>query len=218
MRIIEGILFEPVGCLAEFPPEAFNEVAVRLFDRRKKASESASWSYWHLLNLMDAAAGKLGVAEREIAEGLEVQAVEGASPYEDVVPALSELKTMGVKLVIASSLSGRAVARFLEKFSLNDFFSSVWSRDTAGGVKSAPLSNALNSASFKPEHVMFLTDTAEGLRVAKAVGVNSILMINDPDEARRLAMRDPAGGIVSLHELPDFIRVVAAENAKLSHS
>src|SRR6267378_2554508 len=28
MRIIEGILFEPVGCLAEFQPEAFNEIAV----------------------------------------------------------------------------------------------------------------------------------------------------------------------------------------------
>jgi hypothetical protein len=30
-----------------------------------------------------------------------------------------------------------------------------------------------------------------------------------------LAMHQPAGGIVSLHELPDFIRLVAAENAKM---
>jgi hypothetical protein len=27
MRIIEGILFEPVGCLAEFPSEPFSEIA-----------------------------------------------------------------------------------------------------------------------------------------------------------------------------------------------
>jgi hypothetical protein len=37
-------------------------------------------------------------------------------------------------------------------------------------------------------------------------------MMNDPDEAMRLAMRNPAGGVVSLHELPDFIRLVADEN------
>ncbi len=52
MQIIEAILFEPVGCLAEFPSEEFNEVAVRLFKRRKKASKSGSRSYWHLLNLI----------------------------------------------------------------------------------------------------------------------------------------------------------------------
>ena len=38
---------------------------------------------------------------------------------------------------------------------------------------------------------------------------------NDPDEARRLTTHEPAGGIVSLHELPDFIRLVAAENAMI---
>ena len=61
---------------------------------------------------------------------------------------------------------------------------------------------------------MFLTDTAEGLQIANALGLNSILMMNDPDEAMRLAAQDPSGGIVSLHELPDFIRLVAAENAR----
>lgn len=60
---------------------------------------------------------------------------------------------------------------------------------------------------------MSLFDTSDGLKVAKEVGVNSILMIDDPDEARRMAMEAPTGGIVSLHELPDAIRLVA-ENAK----
>jgi hypothetical protein len=60
---------------------------------------------------------------------------------------------------------------------------------------------------------MFLTDTAEGLKVAKHVGVNAILMMNDPDESRRLAMHNPAGGIVSLHELPDFIRLIRAQTS-----
>jgi hypothetical protein len=35
-------------------------------------------------------------------------------------------------------------------------------------------------------------------------------MMNDPDEAMRLATLGPDGGIVSLHELPDFVRFLAA--------
>ena len=64
---------------------------------------------------------------------------------------------------------------------------------------------------------MSLFDTTDGLIVAKEVGVNSILMIDEPDEARRLALQAPTGGIVSLHELPDAIRLVA-ENAKIPAS
>lgn len=207
MQAIEGILFEPVGCLAEFPAEPFHEIALRFSskpEQKKKVSKSASRAYWHALNLMEAAQNRRGM------EALEVQAVEGSTVYEDVVPALGELKAMGIGLHIASSLSGAAVARFLEKAGLTGFFSGVWHRDNAGGIKSAPLAAALRGASLQPERAMFLTDTAEGLQVAKGIGVNAILMMNDPDEARRLAMRDPAGGIVSLHELPDFIRLVAA--------
>jgi len=57
---------------------------------------------------------------------------------------------------------------------------------------------------------MYLTDNAEGLKVAKRGGLQSVLMMNDPDEAKRLALQNPTGGIVSLLELPDFIRLVAA--------
>ena len=41
---------------------------------------------------------------------------------------------------------------------------------------------------------MFIADTLEGLKTAQTVGVHSILMMNDPDEARRLAMHNPSGG------------------------
>ena len=64
---------------------------------------------------------------------------------------------------------------------------------------------------IRPERAIYLTDAAEGLKTARSGGVNAVLMMNDPDEARRLALRNPAGGVVSLHELPDFVRVVAAQ-------
>src|SRR5260370_39635369 len=102
MRTIDGILFEPVGCLAEFSPEPFNEIAARLFGRREKPTNSASRLYWHLLNLMEAADWPLAESDQKVIETLEIQAIEGASVFEDVMPALSELKTMGVKLVMAS--------------------------------------------------------------------------------------------------------------------
>jgi phosphoglycolate phosphatase-like HAD superfamily hydrolase len=204
MQTIDAILFEPVGCLAEFPVEPFQEIAALLFHRRRQPTNSASRYYWHLLNLIEAA--EPGPAPGGM-ETLEIQAIEGASLYEDVRPALGELKTMGVGLVIASSLCGAAVARFLKVHQLEEFFVGVWSRDSAGGVKAAPIRRALEAV--KPERAMFLTDTAEGIKTAKSVGVNAILMMNDPDEARKLALRGPAGGIVSLHELPDFIRLLA---------
>jgi hypothetical protein len=114
-------------------------------------------------------------------------------------------------LVIASSLSHAAITRFLTKCPHD--FDGVWSRDNAEGIKAAPLVRALEGVLLRPEHTMFLTDTAEGLKVAESVRVNSVLMMNDPDESRRLAMLKPGGGIVSLHELPDFIRLVRAQQA-----
>jgi phosphoglycolate phosphatase-like HAD superfamily hydrolase len=213
MQTIKGILFEPVGCLAEFPAEPFLEIAARSSGRTKQTSKSGSRAYWHLLNLMEKPLPHgLGSATASGLFELEIEAVEGAILYEDAIPALAELKAMEIELLIASSLSSTAIVRFLEKACLREYFSSVWTRDNAKGIKTAPLQSALDRACLPAGQTMFLTDTAEGLKVARSVGLNAILMMNDPDESRRLAMHNPAGGIVSLYELPDFIRLVRAEN------
>lgn len=145
-------------------------------------------------------------------EALEIQAVNQASVYEDVLPALAELKMLGIRRFIASSLSQAAVARFLERCPHD--FDGVWSRDTAAGVKAVPLRRALQQSGLEPLTAMFLTDTVEGLRVARSLDINAILMMNDPDESRRLTSHNPSGGIVSLHELPDFVRLVEAQNLR----
>jgi len=214
MQTIEALLLEPVGCLAEFPSAPFHEIAVRLFGRKGKAIPSASVTYWRLLNLIERADRPFDAGKKSIVETLEVEAVDAASLYEDVVPALAELKSMGIRLFMASSLSRRAAAMFIERNSLGEFLSGVCTRDDAGGVKSAPLLNALGSASLPPEKTMFLTDTVEGIKVARNIGVHPILMMNDPDEAQRLAMHNPSGGVISMHEMPDFIRLLAAQNQR----
>jgi len=214
MQTIEALLLEPVGCLAEFPSAPFHGIALRLFGRKRKAGSSASQAYWYLLNLIAAAKTSFDAGEKSAAEDLEVEAVDAASIYEDVAPALAELKSMGIRLFVASSLSRRAASRFIERNALGEFLSGVRTRDDAGGVKSAPILDALARASLSREKTMFLTDTVEGIKVARSVGVHPILMMNDPDEAQRLAMHNPAGGVVSLHEMPDFIRLIAAQNQR----
>lgn len=205
MQPIEAVLFEPVGCLAEFPSQLFLEMAARI-SGRKQTSASASRSYWHLLNLMESSSASFP-------DSLELQAVNEAVIYEDVIPALAELKTMGVKSAIASSLSEAAVLRFIDRLTPAQF-DGAWHRENSGGIKSAPLLRALAGASLDPARTIFLTDTAEGLKAARAAGVHPVLMMNDPDESRRLAQHSPSGGIVSLHELPDFVRLVRAENTR----
>jgi beta-phosphoglucomutase-like phosphatase (HAD superfamily) len=209
MQAIKAILVEPVGCLAEFPAEEFNEIAGSLFQSWGPSGESGSEAYWQLLDLMEQTGVALDASNAAIAEELELQAIDRVQLYEDVTPALAALKAMDITLLVASSLSATAVTRFLEKFSLAPYFSGVWTRDSAGGVKAAPLRKAIESAAVRPEHVLCLVDTADGIELAKSVGVNSMVMFNDYDEGKRLAMLEPTGGIVSLHELPDAIRFVA---------
>ena len=214
MRVIEAVLVEPVGCLAEFAHQDFVDIAAQVFHRPDGPIVSGSAAYWRLLDDMAGNLSGVGhTAQAEIERG-EIRAVDGATLYEDVVPSLSELKSLGLQLIVASSLSAGAVTRFLETHALGEFFSAVCTRDTAGGVKDVPLVSALQRWSLDPTRVMFITDTAEGLHTAKRVGVNAILMMNDPDEAMKLTELDPAGGIVSLHELPDFVRLVLAENGQ----
>lgn len=212
MQIIQAVLFEPVGCLAEFPAREFDEIAARLFGEAQ-VNQSGSEAYWQLLDLLDDQSGDISPSSKRAAEELEIQAINEVELYEDVMPALSELRNMAIQLVIASSLSGVAIRRFLERFAVREFLSAVWDRDSAGGVKIRPLARAIETASLKPQHVITLVDTQESLHVAEELGTNSVLMINDYEQGRRLALHAPTGGVVSLRELPDAIRLVA-ENAK----
>jgi FMN phosphatase YigB (HAD superfamily) len=203
---IKAVLLEPVGCLAEFRAEEFNSAAADLFGAIEGADATGSQAYWRLLSLMEQRAVPADALLR--LEALELRAVEHADLYEDVRPSLQALKSMGVALILASSLSRPAVARFIERHSLADLFAGAVTRDEAGGVMSRPLRLARDAAGLAPAHVMALADTAESLELTKQLGLAAMLMINDYDEGRALAARNPAGGIVSLSELPDALRLI----------
>jgi FMN phosphatase YigB (HAD superfamily) len=206
MESIKAVLLEPVGCLAEFAPDPFNSAAAELFGARPDADASGSQAYWRLLGLMDER--PLSGADLARLEALELAAVEHAALYEDALPCLAELKSLGVATVLVSSLSRAAVARFIERHALADLLAGAVTRDEAGGVMGKVLRAVVDQAGFAPAHVMALADTAEGLAIAQQLGLNAMLMINDYDEGRALAERNPAGGIVSLTELTDALRVI----------
>ena len=105
---------------------------------------------------------------------------EQGEAYADAAPALNELNALGVQMIAVTPLSAAALAR------------------------------AVTDASLSPDRVICLTDTEQGIRAAREAGVQPVLMMNDPDAAMRLTAFNPAGGIVSLQELPDFVRFVAA--------
>lgn len=69
--------------------------------------------------------------------------------YDDVIPALTELKAMGVQRFIATSLSTAAIARFLERCPHE--FDAVFAHDNSGGIKAAPLARVLKAAFVGPE-------------------------------------------------------------------
>ena len=206
MDVIKAVLFEPVGCLAEFRPDEFNCAAADLFGANQDPAATGSQAYWRLLGLMEQHAGSteslLGLEE------LELRAVEHADLYEDVRASLAELKLLGVAAILVSSLSRAAVARFIERHALADLLAGSIARDEAGGVRSKVVRSAIDQARLDPLRVMALADTAEGLDIAKQLGLNAMLMINDYDEGRALAERNPAGGIVSLAELADALRLI----------
>lgn len=108
---------------------------------------------------------------------------EHGETYEDAAPALAELDALGVKVITVTSLS------------------------------EAELSRAVADAGLSPNRVICLTDTEQGLRAARAAGLQPVLMMNDPDEAMRLTSLNPAGGIVSLHELPDLVRFIVTRSS-----
>src|SRR5258708_7420071 len=132
MESIKAVLLEPVGCLAEFAPDAFNSAAAELFGASPDAAATGSQAYWHLLGLMEQR--PLSGASLARLQELELAAVEHADLYEDARPCLAELKALGVATVLVSSLSRAAVARFIERHALADLLAGAVTRDEAGGV------------------------------------------------------------------------------------
>jgi len=211
VEAIQAVLFEPVGCLAEFAAAEFDAARALLAGADAGAVESASagsGAYWQLMGLLEPRYGDLARPLAARLEELEVAAAARAELYEDVTAALEGLRGCGVGAYLVSSLSRAAVERFMARFSLADLFAGSIAREDANGVMARPLRHAVDRLALDPARTIYLVDNAAALEMTKGQGINALLMINDYDEGRALAERHPAGGLVSLAELADALRLI----------
>jgi FMN phosphatase YigB (HAD superfamily) len=212
VETIQAVLFEPVGCLAEFAATEFDAAARKLFGAAEtsapEAAESGGRAFWRLMGLIEPRLDHLDPATARRLIDFEVAAVERAELYEDVSTSLDKLGGTATSAYLVSSLSRAAVERFIERFSLGGLFAGATAREDAHGVMAKPLRHAVDRFGLEPGRTIYLVDNAVTLEFAKQQGLNALLMINDYDEGRALAEHHPAGGLVSLAELNDALRLI----------
>ena len=104
MEAIKAVLFEPVGCLAEFRADEFNAAAAALGAPAPDAPGGGSQAYWRLTGLIEQEPERFAAESARLAE-LELHAIEQADLYPDVEPCLTELRELGIATILASSLS-----------------------------------------------------------------------------------------------------------------
>ena len=91
MDIIKAVLFDPVGCLAEFRPDEFNSAAADLFGANQLPASTGSQAYWRLLGLMGQRQDAISIEGSVRLLELELRAVVQAELYEDVRPSLEDV-------------------------------------------------------------------------------------------------------------------------------
>jgi 2-haloalkanoic acid dehalogenase type II len=122
-------------------------------------------------------------------------------PYPDVVPALSELKERGLKLVIASNWDW-SLPEWLEPTGLAGLIDGTASSAVAGAAKPAPdvFRDALRLAGVEPREALHVGDSIEGdVHGARAAGIRAVLIqrVGEPP--------DGVDAIRSLAELPALL-------------
>lgn len=212
MKAVQAVLFEPVGCLAEFAAAEFDDAAAEIFAAADISTQDSglagSRAYWRLMGLIEPTYHRLAAPLLARLEACDIAAVERAELYEDVKPSLERLRSAGTAAYIASSLSRAAVTRFVGRFSLEALFAGIVAREDAAGVMARPLRQAIDRFALDPLRTIHLVDNATSLEMTKQQGIGALVMINDYDEGRALADCKPAGGLVSLAELADALQLI----------
>lgn len=220
---MKAVLFDVLGTLVhlhEPGPHLRSELAgrgIRVSEQEAAAAIGAEISYYlahhmdgatedGLENLRDRCATEilrtLGLGDdrhREVRAAMLDALV--FKPFDDVVPALSALRSGGLAVVAASnwdcSLPGA-----LARIGLADLLDGAVSSAVAGAAKPDPavFHAALRVAGCEPGEAVFVGDSLENdVRGAEAVGMRAILVARDGAPAGR------AESVASLVELPALL-------------
>jgi putative hydrolase of the HAD superfamily len=119
--------------------------------------------------------------------------------YDDVAPALTELKRRGLKLGVISNFDSR-LCDVLRACRLDHFFDSIHVSTRVGAAKpdSAIFQAALNYHAVDARHAWHVGDSLrEDVEGAMAAGINAVLL----DRDNRFAENPPSVRITSLNQL-----------------
>lgn len=128
---------------------------------------------------------------------------EAWSVYDDVIPALLELKEQGIRLAVTSNFDSR-LDQLIDGLGLAAFFEAVHISSRAGAAKPDPLifKMALEKAQLSPEQAIHVGDSiSDDVGGAVAAGIYPILLDREwsfPDNERLTIIRD-------LHQLVNYI-------------
>lgn len=121
-----------------------------------------------------------------------------------IVQALSAKFALG----IVSSGNRARVRRQLREFALAGYFSACVCSEDAPEKKPhpAPLQLALKRMRLKPEHCVYVGDTAEDVEMSRRAGVRAIGVLGPFPTAERIRVAKPEILLDSIRELPRHLR------------
>lgn len=124
----------------------------------------------------------------------DVEKKQGLDLKPFVVKCLTELKTSGFRISVASSTRGESVRRQLKNAGIIDFFETLTTGELVQHSKPAPdiYLKAAESLSLKPEECVAVEDSPNGVRAAVAAGIKCVMvpdLIQPDDEMKKIAWK-----------------------------
>ena len=132
------------------------------------------------------------VKKRYFFHKAEVEAEEGYLLMPGVREVLSDLRSRGYRMAVASSSSLSDIERFVNASGLSDCFDLLFSGEKAPNSKPAPDTFLLAAEELgaKPEECIVVEDSENGVRAAKAAGMACIGLQNPGSGDQDLSKAD----------------------------
>ena len=115
-------------------------------------------------------------------------------PRAGAVRLLDEAKTHGLKLGVASSSSHAWVDHHLARYNLLEYFDAIKCRDDVGNKRTKPKPDlylaVLDVLGVSSNEVIAFEDSLNGVKAAKAAGINVIAVSNPVTQHMQLGIAD----------------------------
>ena len=181
--MIKGVFFDFNGCLLDDRGLTFK--SVQEVCRAFKISKLPTFEEWRRSigsNYMDfyrKAGVDSGVMQNvlnEVRNGYIFLHWNDAQLRPDAETIIRRCKAEGLKIAIVSAETGSLLLKRIREAGLEDLFDLIY---TDASPKKLYLDQALQALNLSPEEVVFIEDTAEGVRAGNEVGLITVGFVND---------------------------------------